>query len=467
MTDPRSLHHVRKVHCVGVGGAGMSGIARLMAARGVTVSGSDAARSETTGRLMAEGIRVDHAQDGRAIAAETDLVIASAAIRKENAELQRAHELRVPVIKYAEAVGRLMADRAGIAVAGTHGKTTTSSMLAWIFSVAGRDPSFLIGGEPHNLGTNAKHGNGPHFVVEACEYDRSFHQFDPAAALITNIDADHLDYYGSEENIRQAFLQFARGISYDGLLVANADNEGCRQVVESLKHREVITFGLDASDAMWRPELVSAGEDSTRFTLRRFNWPVNDISLTVPGIANVANATAAAAVADWFGIDREAVAEALHTFRGVGRRFHMLGEFAGVPVVDDYAHHPVEIDATIRAARLKWPERQLWVVFQPHQAFRTQAFFDDFAESLATADRVLLLDIYAAREGSDNPINRELSLRLTEAVSQLGTPALHCEHMGDVISELRETVTPDAVLMTVGAGNVNEVATALVRSKTA
>ncbi|MGE0432936.1 MAG: UDP-N-acetylmuramate--L-alanine ligase [Planctomycetota bacterium] len=467
MTDPRSLHHVRKVHCVGVGGAGMSGIARLMAARGVTVSGSDPVRTPLTGKLMGEGIRVDHAQDGRAIDRETSLVIASAAIRQDNAEMQRAAELRVPVIKYAEAVGRLMLDRAGIAVAGTHGKTTTSSMLAWIFSVAGRDPSFLIGGEPHNLGTNARHGHGPHFVVEACEYDRSFHRFDPVAGLITNIDADHLDYYGSEAAIRESFRQFAKGISIDGLLVANADNEGCREVMAGLKHREVMTFGMDASDAMWRPELTDANETTTRFRLRRHNWPVNDISLGVPGLQNVANATAAAALADWFGIDREAVAEALHTFRGVGRRFHLLGDFCGAPVVDDYAHHPVEIDATIRAARLKWPERQLWVVFQPHQAFRTQAFFDDFAEALATADKVMLLDIYAAREGSENPINRELSVRLSDAVSQLGTQSLHCEHMGDVISELRETVTDDVVVMTVGAGNVNEVAAALVRTKTA
>ncbi len=459
-----SLSAGQRIHLIGIGGAGMSGLARLLKARGLTVSGSDAVPTALTEKLFHDdGIHVDYVQDGSAIHPGLDGVVTTAAAKADNAELAAARRLGVPVRKYAEALGALMRERVGIAVAGTHGKTTTSSMLAHTLREADLEPSYLIGGVPHDLGSNAEAGRGSYFVAEACEYDRSFHHLAPIVAVVTNIDADHLDYFGSLEAVHEAFARFVAMVPATGLVVVHGDDEATLETVRRAAIAPVVSYG-EEEWCDWRiiRHGVVDGRPSARFEGPGSAEPLA-LTLGVPGWQNVYNAAAVAVVADYLGAEAAAIQAALEGFRGVARRFDRLGSLRGVPILDDYAHHPAEIRATLAAARQAHPHEDLWVVFQPHQVTRTQVFFNGFSEALALADRVILLDVYAAREGDEDHGMRALSEELAEAVRLHGTEAEYLSSFDAVIAHLRsELPAHGAAVMTMGAGNVHEIAEALV-----
>lgn len=436
----------------------MSGIARILAARGAAVTGSDPTPTALTEALHDLGIVVDHVQDGRAIGPQTEFVIHTAAVAATNPDLVRAKQLGIPTLKYAEAVGQLMRGRRGIGVAGTHGKTTTSSMMAHVLAVAGKQPGFLIGGTPRNLGTNAAAGDGAFFVVEACEYDRSFLHLAPAMGIVTNIEADHLDYYKDLGEIWHAFGEFAALIPPDGVVVVNGDDSACVAAIRETATCPVVTFGICPGNLDWRAEVIDHIDGCPRFTLHYQGAAMLDITMKIPGWQNVANATGVAALAAWIGIPLDTIRAGLESFVGVERRFDLRGYWRGVPVIDDYAHHPTEIAATLAAARQKFPERRLWVAFQPHQATRTRMLFEEFADALALADRVLLFDIFAARESTVNPDNRALAVALTEAVRQRHTEASHFDSLAAAVAHLRWGLESDVAIFTLGAGNIYEIA---------
>jgi UDP-N-acetylmuramate--alanine ligase len=374
----------------------MSGLARMLVRRGYHVTGSDMSDSPVMARLAAEGIPVHVGHDAENVGS-ADLVIITAAAPTSNPELVSARERGIPVVKRAAVLGLLCRSRLCIAVAGTHGKSTTSGMLAFSLDRAGLAPSFAVGADVTQLGTNARSGDGPYFVAEADEYDYSFLWLKPDVAVVTNIEHDHPDLFLRLEDVEEAYDSFVSGIKPDGTLVISADDPGCRTLLR--RHRQlpanVCTFGFSDS-ADWRIERVS-GRD-------HFHQPGGGTlrtRLRIPGLHNRLNAAACLAAAGAAGIEPSRLLPGLETFSGVGRRFEVKGQAAGVTVIEDYAHHPTEIRATITAARERFPAARIIAVFQPHTYSRTRALLDDFAHALSLADRVVLVPIYAARESDD------------------------------------------------------------------
>ena len=401
-----------RVHFVGIGGIGMSGLARILNAWGYTVSGSDAAASPLLEELRDEGIAVTIGHSATGAAAEADLVVATAAVRPDNPEIAAALAAGRPLVKRARLLGALADARRGVAVAGSHGKSTTSGMIVAALRALGADPSFAIGAVLGGAGTNAAPGAGEEMVVEADEYDWSFLQLHPHVAVITNVEYDHPDLFPDTDAYDAAFATFIAGMRPEGTLVIAADDPGCARLMA--RHdwsppRSVVTFG-ETADADWRLERTEEG------------WRVTGpddiavpLALTVPGRHNALNATAALAALVSLGYDAAAAAAALETFAGVGRRFETKGEARGVLVIDDYAHHPSEIAVNLRAAKERFPDRRLWAVFQPHTFSRLKALLPDFAASFQDADRVMILDVYAARETDDLGIASADLVRLLPA----------------------------------------------------
>jgi len=445
---------VRHVHVIGVGGIGTSGIAKMLLARGVSVSGSDLRDSAVVEELRGLGavVRVGHTPENVPAAAE--LVVVSAAVEPENLELREADRRRLPVLKYAQALGQLMSEHTGIAVAGTHGKSTTTAMVAYMLKRSGLDPSFVVGAGVPQLGGSSGVGTGPHFVAEACEYDRSFLNLSPAFAVITNIEEDHLDYYRDLEEIVQAFGQFARRLAPEGLLVVNGQDPAAVRAAGSARARvETVALGGGAD---WQAVDLQDVGGCYAFSLRHPAGDHGRFTLRIPGLHYVADACAALAVSLSAGADPQACREALAEFRGAARRFDLVGEAAGLRVVDDYAHHPTEIQATLRAARQRFPQARLWCVFQPHQHSRTRFLLADFARSFHTADRVLLPDIYFVRD-SDEERRAVSSADLVAAIHRLGRPADEVRYLPtfeEIEEVLLREVAPGDVLITMGAGDV-------------
>jgi UDP-N-acetylmuramate--alanine ligase len=433
-----------KIHFVGIGGVGMSGLAKILDAGGHEISGSD--RSP----CAFPGAKVGHAAANLPEGAE--LVVRTAAVKEGNPEIDEAERRGIPVIKYAEMLGRLSLEKETIAVAGCHGKTTTTSMIAYAMTRAGLDPSFVCGGAVTQLGTNAKPGGGKHLVVEACEYDRSFLNLTPACAVITNIEEDHLDYYKDLDEIAGAFRDFARKTS--GPVIASLDSAAAAALLGELKGKGESTSVL--KDADWRARNIAVEQGRWSFDVLKYGKPFGRFTLGVAGLHNVSNALAAIAAASWAGAGREFLQVALEEFNGAGRRFEVLGERKGVLVVDDYGHHPTEIQATLKAARERYPERKLWVVFQPHQVSRTRIFLKEFARSFADAHLVLLPEIYEARpaEGERKISSADLAAQITEQ----GRPALFMKSFDDVVRFLREKAGPGSLVLTMGAGDVDRIA---------
>ncbi|MFQ5408536.1 MAG: UDP-N-acetylmuramate--L-alanine ligase, partial [Anaerolineales bacterium] len=397
---------MKHVHFVGVGGAGLSAIATVLLESGHTVSGSDMQASENTERLAAAGatVTIGHHADNIAGA---DTVVISSAVPDGNPEVVAAQAAGLPVLKRQQFLSDLMSPQTCVAIAGTHGKTTTTALVAYILNNAGYDPSFIVGGVMANLGTNARHGSGPHFVVEADEYDRMFLGLDPVAAVITNAEHDHPDEYPTHADLAAAFDEFARRVSREGCLVVCADDQTAAAIGAAARERgqRVATYALQAA-AEWRAEsLQTNGAGGYDFLVMRDDETLGLARSRLPGEHNVANALAALTVLDFLAVPFDAALEGLRGFRGVGRRFEVKGDVAGVTVVDDYAHHPSEIRATLAGARRRYPDRNIWAMFQPHTYSRTKALLLNFAASFDDADHVLVTDIFGSREVDNGSVS--------------------------------------------------------------
>ena len=451
------LGRTRRIHFVGVGGIGMSGIAELLANLGYDVTGSDAKRSDVTARLETLGVRIWTGHDAAHVGA-ADVVVTSSAIRQDNPEVAEARRRHVPVIPRAEMLAELMRLRYGIAVAGAHGKTTTTSMVALILERAGLDPTAVIGGKLSAFGSNARLGQGEFMVVEADESDRSFLKLSPAIALITNLDREHMESYGSWENLQQAFVDFANKVPFYGAVVACVDDPAIRQLMPKLTRR-VITYGLNGSSANilglnMRLEAFGSACDVAQQQPDGTSKNLGGLHLRVPGRHNLLNALGAVAVGIEAGVPFSRIAAALDEFRGADRRFQMLGEERGVMVVDDYGHHPTEIVAVIAAARAGI-DRRVVVVFQPHRYSRTSQLLPEFGIALSGADEVVLTDIYAAGE---SPIEGVTVEAVADAVRAAGhCPVRVVKNLESLPAAVAEQARSGDLVITLGAGSIGTV----------
>jgi UDP-N-acetylmuramate--alanine ligase len=436
------------VHFIGIGGIGMSGLARILRAWDYKVTGSDAAESAQTAALTSEGIPVVIGHGATEAAANADLLVISAAIRPDDPELIAARNAGVRVIKRAELLGMLANARRSVAVAGSHGKSTTSGMLTSALLALGAAPSYAVGAVVGATGTNAAPGAGDVMVVEADEYDYSFLWLHPDVAIVTNIDYDHPDLFPHQTSYDEAFSRFIGGIKPDGVLIIAADDRGCQRVLrrEDVScPSKVVTFG-ETDGADW--QLTGSGIDWTAQTPDGTRHP---LQLTVPGRHNARNALAAAAAIVALGWPASEAIESLTMYRGVGRRFELQGCAGDVVVIDDYAHHPTEIRATIAATREQYPGRRLWAVFQPHTYSRTKALMAEFAGALAAADKVIVLDIYPSRETDS------LGISSADLVRLLPKPERAGGQPAEVADYLTNQVQPGDVVLTIGAGDVTKI----------
>ncbi len=455
------MGHTQHIHFVGIGGAGMSGIAEVLINLDYTVSGSDIHDNAVTRRLAGLGARVAIGHDARHIA-DADVVVVSTAVGDDNPEVSAARGRRIPVIPRAEMLAELMRFRYGIAVAGTHGKTTTTSLIASLLAEGGLDPTFVIGGRLNSAGTHARLGAGQYLVAEADESDASFLYLQPMVAVVTNIDADHLETYGGDFNkLRQTFVEFLHHLPFYGLAVLCLDDPVVREILPQVT-RPVLTYGL-SDDADVRASDIRQDQACTHFSVSR---PAMDdllVTLNMPGHHNVLNALAAISVAQQLGVADAAIQKGLVNFQGIGRRFQVYGEIitaAGeVMLIDDYGHHPREIAATLQAIRAGWPERRLVVAFQPHRYTRTRDLFDDFARILSEVDVLVLCEVYAAGE---TPIAGADGRALARAIRARGKnePVL-VEHAADLPEILPGLLREDDILLTLGAGDIGALAAKL------
>ncbi|HET6906041.1 MAG TPA: UDP-N-acetylmuramate--L-alanine ligase [Rhodanobacteraceae bacterium] len=451
----------RRVHFIGIGGVGMSGIAEVLLTLGYAVSGSDKHASHVTQRLQKMGVAV-HIGHAAEHVADADAVVISSAIRADNVELVAAHERRIPVVPRAEMLGELMRFRRGIAVAGTHGKTTTTSLVASVLAEAGYDPTFVIGGQLVSAGANARLGAGEYLVAEADESDGSFLLLSPVIAVITNIDADHLENYaGDFAQVRKAFSDFLHRLPFYGLAVLCADDAEVAKLARETP-RNALTYSIEA-DADVRAKNVRADGATMRFDLHLPEMAPLPVILNLPGRHNVLNALAASAIGWQLGVEPQAIAHALAKFQGVGRRFHQRGELAldqgRALLVDDYGHHPRELAAVFAAARGGWPQRRLVVAFQPHRYTRTRDLLDDFAAVLSEADVLLLTEVYPAGEA---PIANADGRALARAVRARGkVDPVFVEHPRDLRAALPALLRDGDMLLLLGAGDIGAAAVEL------
>ena len=446
----------RHIHFVGIGGIGMSGIAELLVNLGHRVSGSDLKTSEATRRLAAMGATVYEGHRGQQVAG-ADVVVISSAVKADNPEVIAAREALIPVIPRAEMLAELMRMKRGIAVGGSHGKTTTTSMVATMLSRAGLDPTAIIGGKLGIFGSNAKLGSGEWMVAEADESDGSFLYLSPTIVVVTNIDREHMDHYGTLENLRETFVEFMSGVPFYGLVVAGIDDPAVRSLIPRVKRR-VVTFGF-ADDADIRAVEVKCPGAGCEFVAVREGRRLGEVRLGVPGRHNALNALAALGVAFELDIDFETSASGLEGFGGVGRRFEVKGERRGIMVVDDYGHHPTEVRATMQAARDFMGPRpegaRLIVAFQPHRYTRTQDLWDEFLKSFAEPDVLLLTEIYAA---SEDPIpgvsGAALAGDLTKVRADRGQKTRFVPEVEGMAAALLEEARSGDLVVTLGAGNI-------------
>ena len=442
------------MHFVGIGGIGMSGIAEVLLTLGYSVSGSDLQESETMRRLARLGAQVHLGpHDAAHITEDIDVLVISSAVTFANPEVSRARELKIPVIPRAEMLAELMRMKYGIAVAGSHGKTTTTSLVAAVLREAGRDPTMVVGGKLRALGTNARLGQGDILVAEADESDGTFLLLSPIIAVVTNIDREHLDYYGDMERVREAYLQFVHRVPFYGLAVLCLDNVNVRGLLPKV-HKRFVTYGT-SPDADWQARDLRVGGLETVFEVWRGERRLGPVRLHMPGRHHALNALAALAVAEDLEIPFRIAAHALEEFGGIHRRFEVKGEEGNVVVVDDYGHHPEEIRATLRAAREGFA-RRLVVAFQPHRYSRTRDLFSDFLEAFDDADTLVLTDIYPAGEERIEGVSAEA---LFQALKRRGHLDVHYVPAREqVAEELLGIVRPGDLVLTLGAGDIHRTA---------
>ncbi|MBX3182239.1 MAG: UDP-N-acetylmuramate--L-alanine ligase [Polyangiaceae bacterium] len=442
---------VRQVHFIGVGGIGMSGLAEILRTLGFDVSGSDMKEGETTRRLARLGVRIDigHAAEN---VRGADVIVYSSAIRESNPEMQAARAAQIPVITRAEMLAELMRVKYGVAIAGSHGKTTTTSLVATLLRAAGLDPTVVVGGRMEALGTNARLGAGDLLVAEADESDGSFLRLTPTVAVVTNIDPEHLDFYGTHQHIKDAFVTFIEKVPFYGLAVLCLDHPAVQDLLPRVRRRHV-TYGL-SPQADYSARALSHRGTTSSFVAYRRREPLGEFELRMPGRHNVLNALAAIAVGDELEVPLDEMKEALATFGGVARRFSVVAEVGGVTLVDDYGHHPAEIQATLTAARGAFSGRVI-VAFQPHRYSRTQDLFDDFVRAFNDADHVLVTDVYPAGEA---PIPGVDSEALVRAIREHGHQQVsYVRDRAELASELGRLAAPGDGVIALGAGDINRV----------
>jgi len=448
----------QRVHLVGVGGVHMSGIAQILRHRGHTVSGSDLHLSQLTSRLEALGVTVRAGHDAQNIN-EADLVVYTSAAHEDNPELAEARRRGIQTIKRAPMIARLMEGKQIIAIAGSHGKTTTTSLIAWMLDRAGLAPTYMLGGESIDLGGNAAPGDGDFFVVEADEFDAAFLSYRPHIAVVTNIEPDHLDIYGSFENLRDAFRRFLSQVDNNGYIVACMDSPDVQAVLREAigdgttpSPVRVVSYGLNMP-ADWRATAISSmGVDRSAFMVefRQEDWGTVETGL--PGVHNVSNSLAAVAVGEIVGLSPSTIASAIAQFHGVRRRFERIGEAGGVLVMDDYAHHPSEVRATLAAARSRFPGRRLVCLFQPHTYTRTRYLLDGFRTCFRDCDVLLIARTYAAREEPSAGMTAE---ELAREIA--GPPARYTGELDESARAVADVVEPGDVFFTIGAGDLDTV----------
>jgi UDP-N-acetylmuramate--alanine ligase len=441
---------VRHIHFVGIGGIGMSGLAEILRSMGFEVSGSDLKESSTTRRLASLGVRVALGHRTENVEG-ADVVVYSSAVSRENPEVTEAKNRGIPVIARAEMLAELMRVKYGVAIAGSHGKTTTTSLVATVLRAAGLDPTVVVGGKMAALGSNASLGAGDLLVAEADESDGSFLRLSPTLAVITNIDPEHLDHHGTHDALKEAFVEFASRVPFYGLAVLCLDHPHVQAILPKI-HRRFVTYGL-SSQADYHARGVRHDGLEMRFQGFRRGDSLGEFSLRMPGLHNVQNALAVIAVADELGVPLDVTKEALATFRGVARRFTIVGEVNGITLVDDYGHHPAEIEATLAAAQAAY-DRRVVVAFQPHRYTRTRDLFLEFTRAFNQADVLLLTDVYAAGE---QPIEGATSEALARAIRHHGHHSVR--HVPDktlVADALAEIVQPGDIVIALGAGDINQ-----------
>jgi UDP-N-acetylmuramate--alanine ligase len=439
------------IHLIGIGGTGISAIARVLLESGYAVSGSDRADSPFAQDLRSAGVTVSIGHRPENVAG-ADVVVRSSAIPDTNPEVVAARERGIPVLKRADFLGSLMESKTGIAVAGTHGKTTTTSMIAWMLTELGQDPSFIVGGVLANLGVNARAGKGRAFIIEADEYDRMFLGLKPFIEVVTNVEHDHPDCYPTPADFQAAFMEFVNHLAADGVLVACGEDAGAAQLIAEARQlgKNVVVYGGEAEVHAENVHPNTQGGFDFDAIIRNHSAI---IALQVPGRHNVLNALAALTVVDLLGLDLTEAARALGKFTGTGRRFEVRGEAAGVTVVDDYAHHPTEIRATLAAARVRFPGRRIWAVWQPHTYSRTRTLFHEFTHAFADADMVITTEVYKAREPEED-------FSAEQVVKSMQHPsAQFIAQLADVRNYLISQLSRGDVLLVLSAGDADQVST--------
>ena len=454
-SDQLARKRINRLHFIGIGGAGMGGIAEVVANLGYSVSGSDLAENTMTRRLQSLGVTVYKGHTAENVMG-ADVVVVSTAIDNSNPEIIQARELRLPIVRRAEMLAELMRFRHGIAVAGTHGKTTTTSLTTSLLVEGGLDPTYVIGGKLNSSASNSKLGTGEYLVAEADESDASFLHLQPMIAVVTNIDADHMDTYGGDfERLKQTFVEFLHHLPFYGLAVLCVDDEHVRSILSEV-NRPIITYGIDQEADVRATNVRYVGTQSF-FTVECARTGLSlEVVLNLPGRHNVLNALAALAIASELDVSDEAILAGLRKFDGVGRRFQMYGDIdfgrGKATLVDDYGHHPREMQATLNAVRNAWPERRLVLVFQPHRYTRTRDLFEDFAQVLSETDVLVLMDVYAA---SEKPIAGADGRALARAIRIRGrVDPIFAADVEDVPGILKHILQDGDVILTQGAGSV-------------
>lgn len=447
------IKNVKSVHFIGVGGVSMSALAQIMHLRGCRVTGSDMNQNHATRHLEELGVTIYRGHDADHVG-DAELVVYTAAIKPENCELRRARELELPTVERAVFLGAIMCEyQCPIGVAGTHGKTTTTSMLAQIFTQAGKNPTIMVGGNLPAIGGNLAVGGNQFMIFEACEYVDSFLNFFPKIAVILNIEEEHLDYFKDIDQIVASFRKFAAKTGPDGMVVALCDDENVARAVIEMEN--LVTCSLTTRNADFFADVLQSQNGYFEFTLYQKGKPLGNILLRVPGLHNVKDALAACATAISCGISFEDVAQGLSAFQGAGRRLEYRGEFDGVAVYDDYAHHPTEIQASLTAVK-KLPYQKVYCVFQPHTYTRTKAFFKNFRYALQLADQVVVVDIYAAREKDDGQVSSKM---LAEELDN----GVYQPSFDEATAYIRQHAKPGDLVITMGAGDVYQVGNMLLK----
>ena len=453
MPNIDNIKKYKNIHMIGIGGVSMSGIAEILLNFGFNVTGSDSSASEITEILNKKGIKVIIGHDLDSIS-KSDLVVYSAAIKQDDPEMLEAKRLGVPTIERADFLGELTrCFKDTIAISGTHGKTTTTSMISLCFLQALKDPSIQVGAILKQIDGNYKVGNSEHFIIEACEYVESFLKFSPKAEVILNIDNDHLDYFKTFENIKNAFIKYVKLLSNDGLLVVNGDDKNCLDL-QQYTNAKTLTYGITNKNTdFFAVNIVFDNDGFPEFDVYNKDGFYDRIKLNVPGTHNVLNCLACIALCNEYGIKKEDIKSALLAFTGAHRRFEFKGKINGASIYDDYGHHPTEIVATAKSLMNK-KYNESWVVFQPHTYSRTKNLLDDFAKALLNFDNIIILDIYAAREKNTYNIS---SKDLVDKIISLGKDAKYIPDFYKCVSYIKENVKENDIIMTLGAGTVTQI----------